>query len=170
MSRSWKHNINRTAINIGNTWTWWGCVCGGGQRWAVACRQTEVTEVSPRVLAVAQLSQTCASTEGLWETSMTCWTLTTSGNVQSVKISRAFAAKYLAFHGLIFFFDALRIEIRRECRTSRPPNALYIFETSVSLRPQSWADKGAFRLFGVQIHAEYCHDFFQIRTLPHLSI
>lgn len=70
MSRSWKHNINRTAINIGNTWTWWGGGVGvGGQRWAVACRQTEVTEVSPRVLAVAQLSQTCASTEGLWEMS-----------------------------------------------------------------------------------------------------
>lgn len=67
----------------------------------------------------------------------TRWMLTTSGNVQSVKISRAFAAKYLAFHGLIFFFDALRIKIRRECKTTRPPNALYVFETFVSLRPQS---------------------------------
>lgn len=132
MSRSWKHNIHSTAINVGNTWTRWG-----GQRWAVACRQTEVTEVSPRVLAVAQLSsQTChpentpgadllpgnarthrgivgnvfCSTPAKCLGQTTRWMLTTSGNVQSVKISREFAAKYLAFHGLIFFFDALRIK------------------------------------------------------------
>lgn len=63
--------------------------------------------------------------------------------VNSVKISRAFAAEYLAFHAVIFFFDALWIIlICQDRKTSRPPTALFIFLTFGTLRPQNWVFEG----------------------------
>lgn len=145
------------------TWTWGGCCCQpqgqkGAQwqlQWAVACRQTEVTEVSPRVPpAILKTHPECTVSlatgehRGIVGNGFRSMDSAFRMNealdvVESVKISRAFAAEYLAFHGLIFVFDALWIiMICQDHKTSRPPTALFIFLTFVTLRPQNSVFKG----------------------------
>lgn len=158
MSGSWKRNVNSAVMKVMRTWTWWGLSCsqpgeGGAQRWrAVACRQTEVTEGPPRVRpATLKTRPECnrlpGNTEGLWGNGFRSTDHTFGMNealavVNSVKISRAFAAEYLAFHALIFFFDSLWIiMICQDRKTSRPPTALFIFLTFGTLRPQNWVFK-----------------------------
>lgn len=102
----------------------------------MACRQTEVTEGPPRVRpATLKTRPECnclpGNTEGLWgngfrSTDHTFGTNEALAVVNSVKISRAFAAEYLVFHALIFFFDALWIiMICQDRKTSRPPTAAF---------------------------------------------
>lgn len=133
---------------------WEGARCR--RRRAVACRQTEVTEVSPQVpplswkhtQSVPSPWQHVSTEGGILANGFRSTDDTFSMNevldgVESVKISRAFAAEYLAFHGLIFFFDALWIiMICWDRKTSTPPTALFIFLTFGTLRPQNSVFKG----------------------------
>lgn len=110
---------------------------GEGGRPAVACRQTEVTEGPPRVrpatlkkhaqsVTVSLATRRDGGGNGFRSTDHTFGMNEALAVVNSVKISRAFAAEYLAFHALIFFFDALWIiMICQDRKTSRPPTAAF---------------------------------------------